>query len=311
MKDFLDLDIVSSEDLKKIICEAKNLKKSRKGLFKGKKDKNLTLTDMIIGLIFEKPSTRTRVSFEVGIKQLGGSSVILSKSDIHLGKNESISDTAKVLSKYLDLVMIRTFSKQNLLEFSKNSAVPVINGLTDFSHPCQVMADIMTFEELKGTIKGKKVVWFGPANNVFNSYVHASKKFDFNLFFCGPDQLQPEKEILSWAKQNDKKIFLEEIPEKAVKDTDLIVTDTQVSMHEKNVSNDKRYKMLKKYQVNKSIMSSARKDTLFMHCLPAHRNFEVTDEVIDGENSVVFEAAENRMHVQKSIINWCLGLLEK
>jgi len=309
MRHFLDLDIIETNHLETIIDNAQFLKNSRKGFKKGKKDNLLTLSNIAVGLIFEKPSTRTRVSFELGINQLGGKSVILSKSDIHLGKNETISDTARVLSKYLDLLMIRTFSHESLFEFSANATVPVINGLTDHSHPCQVMADVMTFNEMRDTIKGKKVVWFGPANNVFNSYVHASKKFEFDLFFGGPNQLKPEKKIVLWADKNDKKIFFEDNPQKAASGSDLIVTDTQISMHEEGVSSETRQKMLKKYQVNNSLMSLAKKDALFMHCLPAHRNFEVTDEIIDGRNSVVFEVAENRMHIQKSILNWCLGYI--
>ena len=233
MKNFLDLHFISSKDLKNIVNDALNIKIARKNYKNGKKDDVLLLSDIYVGLIFEKPSTRTRVSFEVGIKQMGGTSIILSGSDIHLGKNENVSDTSKVLSRYLDLLMIRTFDHSNLIEFSKNSSVPVINGLTNFSHPCQVLADIMTFVELRGNISNKKVVWVGPANNMFNSYVHASKKFNFDLFFCGPEELKPEVDILSWAKEN-KEISFEHNPFKAVKNADLIVTDTQISMHERN-----------------------------------------------------------------------------
>ena len=305
MKNFLDLHLISSSDLKNIINEALNMKIARKSYKKGKKDDVLLLSDIYVGLIFEKPSTRTRVSFEVGINQMGGTPLVLSGSDIHLGKNENVSDTSKVLSRYLDLLMIRTFDHNNLIEFSKNSSVPVINGLTNFSHPCQVLADIMTFKECRGNISNKKVVWMGPANNMFNSYVHASKKFNFDLFFCGPEELKPEVDILSWAKEN-KEVFFENNPFNAVKEANLIVTDTQISMHEENVSSEDRQKLLKKFQVNQKLMSLAKEDTLFMHCLPAHRNKEVTDEVIDGKNSVVFDVAENRLHIQKSILKWCL-----
>ena len=305
MKNFLDLHLISSSDLKNIINEALNMKIARKSYKKGKKDDVLLLSDIYVGLIFEKPSTRTRVSFEVGINQMGGTPLVLSGSDIHLGKNENVSDTSKVLSRYLDLLMIRTFDHNNLIEFSKNSSVPVINGLTNFSHPCQVLADIMTFKECRGNISNKKVVWMGPANNMFNSYVHASKKFNFDLFFCGPEELKPEVDILSWAQEN-KEVFFENNPFNAVKEANLIVTDTQISMHEENVSSEDRQKLLKKFQVNQKLMSLAKEDTLFMHCLPAHRNKEVTDEVIDGKNSVVFDVAENRLHIQKSILKWCL-----
>ena len=306
MKNFLDLHLISSNDLKNIINNALNIKIARKGYKNGKKDDDVLLSDICIGLIFEKPSTRTRVSFEVGIKQMGGTSLVLTSSDIHLGKNENVSDTSKVLSRYLDLLMIRTFDHNNLIEFSKSSSIPVINGLTNFSHPCQVLADIMTFNELRGNISNKKVVWIGPANNVFNSYVHASKKFNFNLFFCGPEELKPEAEILLWAKKN-KEIFFENNPLDAVKEANLIVTDTQISMHEENIASENRRKLLKKFQVNQKLMSLVKEDTLFMHCLPAHRNKEVTDEVMDGKHSVVFDVAENRLHIQKSILKWCLG----
>ena len=260
-----------------------------------------------MALIFEKPSTRTRVSFDMGVRQMGGQTMVLSGAEMQIGHGESIADTARVLSRYVDMIMIRTFAEATLLELAEYSTVPVINGLTDRSHPCQIMADIMTFQEKHGSISGKKVVWLGDGNNVCTSFLHAAGKFGFNLTFAGPEVLDPETEAMGYARSNGSTVEIERDASKAVKDADLIVTDTWLSMHDDQAARARRHNLLRPYQVNAGLMKLASKDAIFMHCLPAHREEEVTSEVMDGANSVVFDEAENRLHVQKAIMQWCLG----
>lgn len=281
---FLDIDNIDTAQLKNMLEKAVQMKNdaSEKNSLEGKQ----------LALIFEKPSTRTRVSFEVAINQLGGNAIVLSSEDMQLGRGETISDTAKVLSRFVDCIMIRTFKHEKLLELAENSDVPVINGLTDFSHPCQVMADIMTFEEHKGSIEEKTISWVGDYNNMVNSWVQAATKFNFNLKIACPKELLEGAEAFS-------------DPKEAVKDADCIVTDTWASMGDEKAEHKK--KILKPYQVNDALMKLAKKDAIFMHCLPAHRNEEVTDSVIDGKQSVVFDEAENRLHIQKAILLWCMG----
>ena len=305
MKNFLDISQVPIRSLKSIIEEAREMKERREGFSNGTLDNPKWLENRIIGLIFEKPSTRTRISFDVGIRQMGGKSIVLSVNDLQLGNGENISDTAKVLSLYLDMVMIRTTDETKLLNFASFSSIPVINGLTDQSHPCQVMADVMTFEELKGSIQGKKVVWVGDGNNVCTSYIHAAVKFGFNLIIASPEQFSPKKSLLFWAKNHgaEVKVYLD--PSEAVKNADLVVTDTHLSMHNEIVEAKSRLQILRNFQVNKELMSKAKSDAIFLHCLPAHRNVEVTDDVIDGQQSVVLNAAANRLHVQKALMKWC------
>ena len=305
MKNFLDISQVPQKSLQSIINEARSMKEKRAGLPNGALDNPMWLDNRIVGLIFEKPSTRTRVSFDVGIRQMGGKSMVLSVNDLQLGNGESISDTAKVLSLYLDMVMIRTTDESKLLDFARYSSIPVINGLTDQSHPCQVMADVMTFEEHKGNIWDKKVVWVGDANNVCTSYIHASVQFGFNLIIASPEQFSPDKSLLTWAKTHGGNVKVSVDPNEAVDNADLVVTDTHLSMHNDIGGANSRLKILHKFQVNKKLMSKAKSDAIFMHCLPAHRNVEVTDDVIDGHQSVVLTAAENRLHVQKSLMKWC------
>jgi ornithine carbamoyltransferase len=218
-----------------------------------------------------------------------------------LGHGETIADTARVLSRYVDLIMIRTFEEATLLEMAEHASVPVINGLTNRTHPCQIMADIMTFEEHRGPIKGKKVVWSGDGNNVFASFAHAAKQFEFDLVFTGPEPLDPERAL-------DGRYTTVRDPAEAVQGADLVVTDTWVSMHDPQSARERRHNQLRGYQVNKALMSKAKPDSLFMHCLPAHRDDEATSEVMDGPHSVIFDEAENRLHAQKSIMRWCLGL---
>ena len=233
--------------------------------------------------------------------------MLLSGAEMQLGQGETISDTAGVLSRYVDLIMLRTFESQTLYEMAKHSTVPVINGLTNESHPCQIMADIMTFEEKRGSIKGKKVVWFGDSNNVFNSFLQAAEKFNFSLIFSGPKELDPPKNLIKNAKNLKIDFKIDRDPISAIKDADLVATDTWVSMHDNPEEKQNRHNQLKAFQVNEELMSKANHEALFMHCLPAHRNEEATSGVLDGKNSVIFDEAENRLHVQKAIMRWCLS----
>ena len=254
-------------------------------------------------MIFERPSTRTRVSFDVGMRQLGGESIMLTGAEMQLGRGETIADTARVLSRYVDAIMIRILNHDALLELAAHATVPVINGLTRRSHPCQVMADLMTYEENRGSIEGKTVAWTGDDNNVLASWAHAAERFKFNLNIATPPELSPKKPMRDWIKATGAPIMLGTDPEAAVRGADCVVTDTWVSMGDKE--GEHRHNVLKPYQVNAKLMSLAKPDALFMHCLPAHRGEEVTDEVIDGPQSVVFDEAENRLHAQKGILAWC------
>ncbi|MDC0095297.1 ornithine carbamoyltransferase [Amylibacter sp.] len=306
MKHFLDINKTNVNDLNQILDQAKKTKATRAGLANGAHDIDQTLSGKMVALIFEKPSTRTRVSFDMGVRQMGGQTMVLSGAEMQIGHGESIADTARVLSRYVDMIMIRTFAEATLLELAEYSTVPVINGLTDRSHPCQIMADIMTFQEKHGSISGKKVVWLGDGNNVCTSFLHAAGKFGFNLTFAGPEVLDPETEAMGYARSNGSTVEIERDASKAVKDADLIVTDTWLSMHDDQAARARRHNLLRPYQVNSELMKLASKDAIFMHCLPAHREEEVTSEVMDGTNSVVFDEAENRLHVQKAIMHWCL-----
>jgi len=306
VKHFLDINKTNVNDLNQILDQAKKTKATRAGLANGAHDIDQTLSGKMVALIFEKPSTRTRVSFDMGVRQMGGQTMVLSGAEMQIGHGESIADTARVLSRYVDMIMIRTFAEATLLELAEYSTVPVINGLTDRSHPCQIMADIMTFQEKHGSISGKKVVWLGDGNNVCTSFLHAAGKFGFNLTFAGPEVLDPETEAMGYARSNGSTVEIERDASKAVKDADLIVTDTWLSMHDDQAARARRHNLLRPYQVNSELMKLASKDAIFMHCLPAHREEEVTSEVMDGTNSVVFDEAENRLHVQKAIMQWCL-----
>ena len=299
-KHFLDLHRVGREELRGIIDTASDVK--RNGLPEGR-DK--PLTGKTLAMIFEKPSTRTRVSFEVGMRQLGGDVVNLSGREIQLGRGETIADTARVLSRYVDVIMIRTSGEERLIEMAEAATVPVINGLTDNSHPCQLMADVMTFEEHRGHIAGKSVAWTGDGNNVARSWIRAAAQFDFELRLACPEQLQPPADLLAWANGQGAHVSVSGDPESVVRDADCVVTDTWVSMGDKEAPS--RHNLLRPYQVNDRLMSLAKPDAVFMHCLPAHRGEEVSDSVIDGPQSVVFDEAENRLHVQKGILLWSLG----
>jgi len=307
MNHFLDIHKTDPADLRAIIDNAKAMKTARAGLSKGTLDADRPLENQMVALIFEKPSTRTRVSFDVGVRQMGGQTMVLSGKEMQLGHGETIADTARVLSRYVDLIMIRTFEEQTLLELAEYADVPVINGLTDRTHPCQIMADILTFEEHNGPIKGKKVVWSGDGNNVFASFAHAAGQFGFDLTFTGPQALDPEQEFIDLARSKGSKIEIERDPIKAVEGADLVVTDTWVSMHDPQSARERRHNQLRPYQVNEELMSHAKSDALFMHCLPAHRDEEATNAVMDGPRSVIFDEAENRLHAQKAVMRWCLG----
>ena len=262
----------------------------------------------MVALIFEKPSTRTRISFDVGVRQMGGQTMVLSGSDMQLGHGETIADTARVLSRYVDIIMIRTFEEQTLLEMAEHADVPVINGLTDRSHPCQIMADILTYEEHRGPIAGRKVVWSGDGNNVCASFIHAAGQFGFDLTFTGPEPLDPDKAIVDEARARGARVEIERDPYRAVAAADLVVTDTWVSMHDPQSARERRHNQLRGYQVNAALMARAKADALFMHCLPAHRDDEATSEVMDGPHSVIWDEAENRLHAQKAILRHCLGV---
>ena len=308
MKNFLNLSDLSSHELRRIIEEAKTRKSKRKDLNKSASDFDQPFAGKSMIMIFEKPSTRTRISFDIAVKQLGGSSIILNPNVIHYGRgDESIKDTARVLSEYADIIMMRTSLHKNLAEFAKYSGIPVINGLSEQSHPCQIMSDILTFEEIKGDIKDKTITWLGDGdNNMSNSFIEASAKFGFKLNIGCPDKYKPSKNIIAWAKKNKANITITKNPNEAVKNADCVMTDKWVSMNDK-VDKKKKKQILKGYQVNKKIMKLAKSDAIFMHCLPVGRGEEATDEIVDGKQSVVWTQALNRVHTQKSIINWCLN----
>ena len=307
MKNFIDISDLSSKALRAIIEEAKLRKINRKSFNKSAPDEDKPFKGKSMAMIFEKPSTRTRMSFDIAVKQLGGSSIILNPDGIHYGKgDETLKDTAKVLTEYVDIVMLRTSSHKNLVEFGNHLDIPIINGLSDKSHPCQIMSDIMTFEETKGLITGKIVSWLGDGNNnMSNSLIEAAGKFGFQLKIGCPKKYMPNKKALNWAKKNKVNLLVTKKPEEAVKGSDCVMTDKWVSMNDK-VNKKIKKKNLKSYQVNKKLMQKAKSDAIFMHCLPVGRGEEVTDEVIDGKKSVVWRQALNRVHAQKSIINWCL-----
>ena len=306
MKNFINIANISKQDLRKIIDHAKSQKKKISNINKSAIDPETPLADKTLIMLFEKASTRTRLSFELAMKQLGGQLLVLDSKESHYGSgDESIYDTAKVLSQYGDIVMMRTHKHEHLLEFSKHLNIPIINGLTSKSHPCQVIADVMTFEELKGPIKNKKIAWLGDGNNVVYSLIEAAVLFDFELRIASPKNYEPNKKIIQWAKRNNGNILLTKDPIKAASSADCVMTDKWISMSDK-ANKSKKKKVLKPYQVNKKIMKLAKTDAIFMHCLPASRGEEVTDEVMDGKQSAVWLETLNRIHVQKSIIQWCL-----
>jgi ornithine carbamoyltransferase len=300
-KNFIDLHSFSYEQLRKMVDEAIEFKRcikldSHKDMLKNKN----------IAMIFEKSSTRTRISFEVAIRSLGGNALIMNKSDIQLENGESISDTAKVISRMVDAVMIRCYEHSTLIEFAKNGNIPVINGLSNFSHPCQVMASIMTIEEKLGNINNLVLAWFGDANNVLNSYIHACAIFGFRLNIAKPNSYSFSNNEIVLALKRGAKIFVTDNPREAAQNADVLITDTWFSMGDNSIK-EKKLRDLLPYQVNKDIFAFAKKGAIFTHCLPLYRGHEVSADVADGANSVIFDEAENRLHVQKSILKFCLN----
>jgi len=301
LRHFLDLTQVPPADLRDMIESSRAMKA------RWKRDRAAAarpLAGKTLAMIFDKPSTRTRVSFDIAMRQLGGEALMLTGQEMQLGRGETIADTARVLSRYVDAIMIRILDHEALLELARHATVPVINGLTRRSHPCQVMADVMTFEEHRGSIRGRTVAWTGDDNNVLASWMHAAARFEFSLRVATPPELTPKKRTLDWITTSGAAIKLGHDPEEAVREADCVVTDTWVSLGDKE--SERRHNLLMPYQVNARLMAKAKSDAIFMHCLPAHRGEEVTDEVIDGPQSVVFDEAENRLHAQKGILAWCL-----
>jgi ornithine carbamoyltransferase len=298
---FLDIADHDAATLSGILDHARAMKARRKS---GLPEEKL-LAGKVLALVFDAPSTRTRVSFEVGIRQLGGDALMLTGAEMQLGRGETIADTARVLSRYVDGIMIRTLKHETVQELAEHATIPVINGLTKRSHPCQVMADIQTFLEHRGSIKGKRIAWSGDSNNVLRSWIEAAVPFDFTLAIASPAEFRPMPDVIELARRAGARIELTDDPAAAAKDADCIVTDTWVSMGDED--EDRRHSVLSRYQVTRKLFSHARPDAIFMHCLPAHRGEEVENEVIDGTMSVVFDEAENRLHAQKGILAWCFG----
>jgi len=306
VRHFLDIDRMDGATLRRLLDHAVRIKADLK---KDRLAHSTLLAGRSLALIFEKPSTRTRVSFEVGMQQFGGNVVVLKPDDMQLGRGETIGDTARVLSRFVDAVMVRTTGEERVHELAAHASVPIINGLTDQTHPCQIMADLMTFEEHRGPINGRTVAWIGDCNNVAVSWAHAAVRFGFELRLACPTVYGPSPELLAWAeREGTGRLVVTESPEEAVRGAECVITDAWASMHNTDV--DERAAILTPYQVNEALMAHAHPEALFMHCLPAHRNEEVTDGVIDGRHSVVWDEAENRLHAQKAILGWCMGVLD-
>jgi|SRR5579871_1648960 len=302
---FLDVADLDSAMLRAILAEARRRKDARRGLPHGAADEDRPLDGRVLALIFDKHSTRTRISFDVGMRQLGGTTMMMSGAELQLAREETIADTARVFSRYLDAVMIRLLDHEMVRDLAENADIPVINGLTKISHPCQVMADIMTFEEKKGPIAGRTIAWCGDANNVLTSWVHAAARLGFRLRIATPKELAPRESLKEWAKGAGADVEFAHDARRAVEGADCVITDAWVSMGDEDAV--QRHNLLRGYQVNERLMAGAASDAIFMHCLPAHRGEEVTDDVIDGPQSVVFDEAENRLHAQKAILLWCLA----
>jgi ornithine carbamoyltransferase len=299
-KHFLDLDRFDKATLRGILDTAKAIKTGEHPL--GAEP----LTGQHLALVFEKPSTRTRVSFEVGIRQLGGRPIVLEPSGTQLGRGETIADTARVLSRYVEAIMLRTTKAEKLEELADYATVPVINGLTDRTHPCQLMADVMTFEEHVGQIGGRTIAWVGDGNNMATSWLHAAARFDFELRLACPDSLTPPEDVVEWARSEGAKVHVTTDVADAVRGADAVVTDTWVSMGDDVGDSERRIRILGPYQVDADVMAMAAPHAIFMHCLPAHRGKEVDTDVMDGPQSAVWDEAENRMHAQKGILVYCM-----
>ena len=302
---FLDICDLTTEELRAIVDDAHARKKLRQGWPKGRVDADAPARDRVLAMIFQKNSTRTRFSFDAAMRQLGGQAIISTASDMQLGRGEPIEDTAKVLSRMVDAIMIRANEHDDVLRLARASSIPVINGLTNFSHPCQILADIQTIEEHRGAIENKTLAWIGDGNNVCNSLIHAAARFGFTLNIACPEAYKPAMAAMVFASDSRAKVTVTNDPFDAAKGADVVLSDTWVSMGD--LDHDERLAAFQSYQVNAELMKWARSDALFLHCLPAHRGEEVTDEVIDGPQSVIWDEAENRIHAQKAIISWCLN----
>jgi ornithine carbamoyltransferase len=303
VRHFLDISELPPTELRRILDIATAIKAAR---VRGARSSYQPLAGKTLAMIFDKPSTRTRVSFDLGMRELGGETIMLTGHEMQLGRGETIADTARVLSRFVDAIVIRILSHDDLTELARYASVPVVNGLTKLSHPCQVMADVLTFEEHRGPIKGRTVAWTGDANNVLASWVHAAKPFDFTINVATPPELAPGDELVEWARANGVRLNLTADPFAAVAGADAVISDCWVSMGDEQ-EEARRHALLSPFQVNAKLMAAANKDAIFMHCLPAHRGEEVTDEVIDGPQSVVFDEAENRLHAQKGVLAWVFG----
>ena len=302
VRHFLDIHRLDAVDLRSILDDAHARKAARRGWPQGKVDADAPAKDRVLAMIFEKNSTRTRFSFDAAIRQLGGASIIATASDMQLGRGEPIEDTAKVLSRMVDAVMIRANNHEDVERFARVSTVPVINGLTDRSHPCQILADLQTIEEQKGPIEGKTIAWIGDGNNVCHSFMHAAPKFGFHLNVACPSEYHPDLHDLA---KGGNSVTLTSNPREAVLGADVVVTDTWVSMGDGDY--EERLQAFESYTVDEALMALADPAAVFLHCLPAHRGEEVTDAVIDGPKSLVWDEAENRIHAQKAVLAWCFA----
>jgi len=300
MRNLIDINILDDGVPRKLLDTAKFYKSKGRGLVEG-----APLLGQTLAMIFEKPSTRTRISFEVAMTELGGSAIYLDAKSMQMGRGETIADTAKVLGRYLDGIMIRASKHETLLQMAKHSNIPVINGLTDLSHPCQTLADIMTFEEKLGSIENKTIAWIGDGNNMANSWIHAANVFNFKIRLACPNGRMPDASIIKWAKDNDTDIKITEDPILTSKNADAILTDTWISMGDEDIKEPE--KIFNSFQVNEELFKLASENAIFMHCLPAHRGQEVTEDIIDGPRSVVWDEAENRLHIQKAILSWTIA----
>jgi ornithine carbamoyltransferase len=306
---FLDLAACRGEDLRAMLDAAAAMKAARAGRPKGTPDDDRPLAGRMLAMIFEKPSTRTRVSFDMAMRQLGGETMLLNGAEMQLGRGETMADTARVLSRYVDAIMIRTTAHEKLMELAEHADVPVINALTDASHPCQLMADVMTVEERLGPIAGRRVAWCGDGNNVACTYVEAARRFGFSLRLATPEALDVPERVLEAARAEDADVAVTRDPEAAAAGAEVVVTDTWLSMNDEGEARERRHNLLRPYQVDAALMRKAAPGAVFLHCLPAHRGEEATAEVMDGPQSAIFDEAENRLHAQKGVLRWCLGAL--
>ena len=306
---FLDIAATGATELRAMLDAARAMKDARAGLPRGTADPDRPLAGRMLAMIFEKPSTRTRVSFDMAMRQLGGETMLLNGHEMQLGRGETLADTGRVLSRYVDAIMIRTTAHSKLLELAEHASVPVINALTDDSHPCQVMADVMTIEEHRGPIAGKKLAWTGDGNNMAQTLIEAAGRFRFELALAVPEALDVAPRYLDWARREGARVRVTRDPAEAARGADAVITDTWLSMGDQGAARERRHNLLRPYQVDAALMAHAKPDALFLHCLPAHREEEATAEVLDGPQSVVFDEAENRLHAQKGILRWCLEAL--